>query len=355
MAISLTGMASGLDTESIISQLMQIEQTKVTAVQKRQVSVNQHKTDLQMVKSKLDAFKTAATDLGSRLAVEGEAGHDVLGPDEGRSHRARRRRHRRPVDPGRPPRVLRAARLQLHGRLQRGQDRLHQRQHDRCRSTSRPTPPPPTSPRPSTVTTAPRCTRPSSRTAASTSSSSPRARPARTRTSRVDTSQLGAGTVLNEDSAYTRTGATLNASIKVNGGAEQNPESNVLETIIPGVRLTLKGITASPATVSTTSPAVDQDAITKKVTALVEAYNAVVTFTRLGAQREEGARRRDERGPAEGPAVRRLEHERHAAPAQDADDADPERPRAHRPRRSRHRRSPSPRVARPPRTPRTAS
>ena len=65
MPITLTGLASGLDTESIISQLMQIEQTKVTAVQKRQVSVNQHKTDLQMVKSKLDAFKTAATDLGN--------------------------------------------------------------------------------------------------------------------------------------------------------------------------------------------------------------------------------------------------------------------------------------------------
>ena len=60
MAITLTGMASGLDTESIISQLMPIEQTKVTAVQRRQVSVTQHKTDLQTIKTKLDAFKTAA-------------------------------------------------------------------------------------------------------------------------------------------------------------------------------------------------------------------------------------------------------------------------------------------------------
>ena len=38
MAISLSGMASGLDTDSIISQLMALEQNKVTAVQKRQVS-----------------------------------------------------------------------------------------------------------------------------------------------------------------------------------------------------------------------------------------------------------------------------------------------------------------------------
>ena len=36
MAINLTGMASGLDTEAIVSQLMAMEQTKVTAVQRRQ-------------------------------------------------------------------------------------------------------------------------------------------------------------------------------------------------------------------------------------------------------------------------------------------------------------------------------
>ena len=38
MAIDLTGMASGLDTESIVAQLMALEQNKVTAVQRRQVA-----------------------------------------------------------------------------------------------------------------------------------------------------------------------------------------------------------------------------------------------------------------------------------------------------------------------------
>ena len=65
MAITLTGMASGLDTDSIISQLMAIEQNKVTAVQRRQTSVTQHKTDLASIKTKLDAVKTAAADLTS--------------------------------------------------------------------------------------------------------------------------------------------------------------------------------------------------------------------------------------------------------------------------------------------------
>src|SRR3954471_9972658 len=63
MAINLSGMASGLDTESIIQQLMAIEQNKVTVVQKRQVSVTQHKTDLSNIKTKLDAVKTAAAAL----------------------------------------------------------------------------------------------------------------------------------------------------------------------------------------------------------------------------------------------------------------------------------------------------
>src|SRR6185436_14412549 len=37
----------------------------VTAVQKRQVQVTQHKTDLSNIKAKLDAVKTAAADLTS--------------------------------------------------------------------------------------------------------------------------------------------------------------------------------------------------------------------------------------------------------------------------------------------------
>src|SRR3954470_21010537 len=65
MPVSLSGMASGLDTDSVIQQLMAIEQNKVTAVQKRQVAVTQHKTDLSSIKSKLDAVKSAAADLKS--------------------------------------------------------------------------------------------------------------------------------------------------------------------------------------------------------------------------------------------------------------------------------------------------
>src|SRR3954454_21904569 len=63
--ITLTGLASGLDTSTIISQLMALEQNKVTAVQMRQVKVQAHKDDLSTIKTKLDAFKTAAAALGA--------------------------------------------------------------------------------------------------------------------------------------------------------------------------------------------------------------------------------------------------------------------------------------------------
>src|SRR4051812_29771211 len=77
--ISLTGMASGLDTDSIISQLMALEQNKVVAVQMRQVKVQAHKDDLSAIKTKLDAFKSAAaalSDPGTWKATQTTASAD---------------------------------------------------------------------------------------------------------------------------------------------------------------------------------------------------------------------------------------------------------------------------------------
>src|SRR3954463_5135725 len=78
--ISLTGMASGLDTDSIISQLMALEQNKVTAVQMRQVKVQAHKEELSSIKTKLDAFKSAAaalSDAATWKATQATSSSDV--------------------------------------------------------------------------------------------------------------------------------------------------------------------------------------------------------------------------------------------------------------------------------------
>ena len=145
--------------------------------------------------------------------------------------------------------------------------------------------------------------------AAPSASSSPRARPARTPTSRVDTSGLGAGSSLTEEPAYERVGAAvLNASYMLDGEAlaRATSESNIIENAIPGVRLTLKGITSSPASVTTTAGRDRQGRRAKKVKALVDAYNAVVTSVARGADREERPDGDHDGGPAEGQAVRRL-------------------------------------------------
>ena len=73
--ISLTGMASGLDTSTIISQLMALEQNKVTAVQMRQVKIQAHKDDLSSIKTKLDALQDRRHRAQRRRDVEGDADH----------------------------------------------------------------------------------------------------------------------------------------------------------------------------------------------------------------------------------------------------------------------------------------
>src|SRR6201999_1466151 len=64
MTVSLTGMASGLDTDSIIQQIMAVDQQKISQVGYQQSAVTQHQNLLKAINTKLDALKTAATALG---------------------------------------------------------------------------------------------------------------------------------------------------------------------------------------------------------------------------------------------------------------------------------------------------
>jgi flagellar hook-associated protein 2 len=290
MPITLTGLASGLDTESIVGQLMAIEQNKVTAVQKRQVSVQQHRTDLQTIKTKLDALKTAANELQSaslwkpkqttassdptKVDVSVLGGAGIGGHSIEVSRLASSAQHGFNYTPG-----ANAGKLAFTaGATTVAVDvAANATAADVAAAVNANEAAPVYAAVVKDGTTEKLVF--SARTTGQNSDFS------------VDTSQLGAGTTLTEDPAYTRTGATLNAAIKVDGGTETYPESNLLENIIPGVRVTLKGVTTSPVSVSTTSPAIDQEAVTKKVTALVDAYNAVVTATRseLGEKRVPGA------------------------------------------------------------------
>jgi flagellar hook-associated protein 2 len=289
MPVSLSGMASGLDTDSIITQLMAIEQNKVTAVQRRQISVTQHKTDLTTIKNKLDAVKTAAADLSAAstwkpvqtttssdptkvdvtmLSGAGIGGHSIQ-VDKLASSAQHGFAYSPSTDPGAltlfygsDPAAIgnskvsiaipaNATATELATLINANEGAPVYAAVVKDGATER------------LVFSARKTGENSNFT--------------------VDASAFSTGgAALTEDANYARVGAaTLNASYRLDGNAvAKSSESNVIESAIPGVRLTLKGISTSPVSINTTQPAVDTDAITKKITALVDAYNAVVTVAR---------------------------------------------------------------------------
>lgn len=67
----------------------------------------------------------------------------------------------------------------------------------------------------------------------------------------------------------------LNATFTINGGTERTSESNVVAGAIPGVTLTLKALTDGTA-VNVSTPGVDKTAIKDKLKAFVAAYNDAI-------------------------------------------------------------------------------
>jgi flagellar hook-associated protein 2 len=282
-------MASGLDTESIITQLMALEQNKVTAVQKRQVSVTQHKTDLTTIKTKLDAVKTAAADLSAaatwkpaqastssdptKVDVTMLAGAGIGGHSIQVDKLASSAQHGFAYSPSTDPGSL---------NLFFGSD-------PNAAGNSKVSIAIPANATATELATLINANEGAPVYAAVVKDGATERLVFSARKTgensdfTVDSSGFSTGgAALTEDSNYTRVGAaTLNASYRLDGDpVAKSSESNVIESAIPGVRLTLKGITTSPLSVNTTQPAVDTDAISKKITALVDAYNAVVTATR---------------------------------------------------------------------------
>ncbi len=90
---------------------------------------------------------------------------------------------------------------------------------------------------------------------------------------------------------FTATGAQLSgvlgtvegrdAKYQLNGDATVlSSATNVLEDVIPGVRITLKGVTTDAATITAGAPAVDRDKVKTEIKEFVEAYNSLVNATR---------------------------------------------------------------------------
>jgi flagellar hook-associated protein 2 len=90
-----------------------------------------------------------------------------------------------------------------------------------------------------------------------------------------------AGTGFTEDPLYASGAGTLNALYRLDGDTTaRESTTNVVEDAVAGLRLTLKGVTSSPVSVTVAAPDIDRDAVKTKVKAVVDAYNAVVTAAR---------------------------------------------------------------------------
>jgi flagellar hook-associated protein 2 len=89
------------------------------------------------------------------------------------------------------------------------------------------------------------------------------------------------GGLLTEDAAYaTPDVSKLDAEYSLDGGALVPSKTNILENVVPGLRVTLKGVTSAPAAITVTEPTLDRNAVKTKIKAFVDAYNAVVDTAR---------------------------------------------------------------------------
>jgi flagellar hook-associated protein 2 len=93
-----------------------------------------------------------------------------------------------------------------------------------------------------------------------------------------DFSISGAAGVLTGE---TKTIAGINATGKINGNAFDS-QTNVVADAIPGITLTLKGVTGAtnPVTVTVGAPGPDKNALAAKVKAFADQYNSTVSFIR---------------------------------------------------------------------------
>ncbi len=80
------------------------------------------------------------------------------------------------------------------------------------------------------------------------------------------------GGALAQDSAK----AGADAQYKLDGGAIQTSATNTVKDAIPGVEMVFKGVTGSAVSVTVTAPTVDKQAISDKLKGFVTAYNDLI-------------------------------------------------------------------------------
>ena len=286
--LSLSGIASGVDTASIVDQLMALERQSLTKIGYRKAAVTGQQDALKEVASKLSTLKDAALALSAdstwaqkqtvessdpaRVAVTMLAGAGIGGQSISvdRLASSAQRRFNFAPEPRRQGKTTSAETLTLaygrrrparhvddrrRGRLHQAADRRrHQRQDRRSRGRGR-------------------------------------GQGARRRAARAVGAQDRQGLGLHGPATSAvvastttfdarSTGDDLQAAFRVGGGAQQLLGLERRRARDPRRPAHAQGRDPAPATVTVTEPALDRDAIKGKVKSFVDAYNAVVDTTR---------------------------------------------------------------------------
>ena len=97
-------------------------------------------------------------------------------------------------------------------------------------------------------------------------------------TGEANTISVTANSGLDTDLGFTESLAARDAKYTVDGGAVQSSSSNIVTTAIPGVTLTFKGVMANAASVVVGSPGPNTDVVQSKIQAFVDQYNSTVDF-----------------------------------------------------------------------------
>jgi len=270
--IALSGLASGVDTSTIVTQLMQLERQGQTRTQYRQANINQQATDLKAIKTKLEALKSAATALRDVTTwkegqtVESSSATSVAATRTG----------------GAPIGGYSVSVTQLAASAQKGYTWTESASatmltlDDNDSATD-----------PVEVSIAANAKIADVASAINSKSGSPVFAAVVGDKLVLSTRKTGeaagfsaAGTGLSApDPTLTKLGK--DAKYRLEGDTEdRSSPSNVVADALPGLTLTFKGVTATPATVTVGAPALDTDAVKTKVKAFVDAYNAAVNLAR---------------------------------------------------------------------------
>jgi flagellar hook-associated protein 2 len=278
--LSLSGLASGVDTDSIVQQLMDVERGSLTRVTNRQTSVTAHQTALKSVADKLNALSVAAnalTDSANWKTAQTSVSSDATKVGVAQIDGAGIGGHTVAVD-------------RLASSAQHGFAYVPNAAAGTFTVTAGTTS--------ATISVAANASAKDVATAINASTTVPvyaavvkdddgtdrivlsSRKTGASNDFSVNTTGLQSGQ-LSEDADYARTGTVLNAQYRLDGeSTARTSESNAIENAIPGLRLTLSGVTTSPVSVTTSEATISKSAIKDKVKAFVDAYNAVVDLTR---------------------------------------------------------------------------